>query len=148
MKIGQRDRQEEEETVQFLRKVPLFSGLDDKALRTLVKQAKEISYPEGKVIMKQGEPSMVFHLILDGQVEIRKKNKKLAKLGKGQFFGEMGLIDDEPRTADVVATELTRCLAMTTWAWRGYLKTTPNMAFEVLKVLARRLRETNNALAE
>jgi CRP/FNR family cyclic AMP-dependent transcriptional regulator len=147
MRLG-RGEEEEPEILQFLKRVPLFSGLDDKALKTLIKETREVSYPEGKVIMREGDPSMVFHLVLDGQVEVRKKKRTLVKIGRGQFFGELGLLDDEPRTADVVAVAPTRCLAMTTWAWRGYLKTTPTMAFEVLRVLARRLRETDKALAE
>jgi CRP/FNR family cyclic AMP-dependent transcriptional regulator len=98
--------------------------------------------------MKEGEPSVVFHLILEGSVEIKRTNKTLAKLGKGQFFGEMGLIDREPRTADVVAVEPTRCLALTSWTFQTYLRTEPSVALEVVKVLARRLRETDSALIE
>lgn len=149
MKFRLKNGEEEEpEIIRFLSKVPLFSGLSIKALRSLLKETKEVSYSPGKVIMREGESSVVFHLILDGNVEIKKKNRTIAKLGRGQFFGEMGLIEGEPRTADVVATEPTRCLAMTAWVWRAYFKTTPSLAFEVMKVLARRLQETGNALTE
>jgi CRP/FNR family transcriptional regulator, cyclic AMP receptor protein len=147
LKFG-RKHEEEPEIVRFLSKVPLFSGLSKNSLRTLIKDTREVTYPAGKIIIEEGEPSVVFHLILDGKVEIKRKNKTLARLGKGQFFGEMGLIEREPRTADVVAIEPTRCLAMTSWVWQGYLKTEPTVAFEVVKVLARRLRETDNALVE
>jgi len=148
MKFSSENKHEETEIVQFLRNVPLFSGFSDKELRNLLKETREVSYPEGKIIIKEGEPSTVFNLILDGKVEVRKKNKILATLGRAQFFGEMGLVDDEPRTADVIAIESTRCLAMTSWDWLSYLKQTPAVAFEILKVLARRLRETDNALTE
>jgi signal-transduction protein with cAMP-binding, CBS, and nucleotidyltransferase domain len=83
MKLVLKDKQEEPEIIQFLRKVPLFSGLNDEALRTLIKETREISYPEGKMIMREGEPSVVFHLILDGKVEIKKKK------GHSQDSGEV-----------------------------------------------------------
>ncbi len=147
LKFGQKP-EEEPDIVRFLSKVPLFSGLKKNSLRSLISDSREVSYPAGKVIIAEGEPSVVFHLIVDGKVEIKRKNRTIAKLGKGQFFGEMGLIEREPRTADVVAIEPTRCLAMTAWAWQAYLKTEPSVALEVVKVLARRLRETDNALVE
>jgi CRP/FNR family transcriptional regulator, cyclic AMP receptor protein len=148
MKVRFQEKSEEPEVIRSLGKVPLFSGLSKKALKDLINESREVSYPAGKVILKEGEPSVVFHLILDGKVEIKKKNKTVAKLEKGQFFGEMGLIERGPRTADVVAIEPTRCLAMTAWNWQAYLQTEPSVALEVMKVLARRLRETNNALIE
>jgi CRP/FNR family transcriptional regulator, cyclic AMP receptor protein len=136
------------EAVEALGKVPLFSALDRKQLKVLANEGRQISYPEGKKIIEEGSTSIVFHLILDGEVEVKKKTKTLAKLGKGQFFGELGLLDDSPRSADVVTTTPTRCFAMTKWEWKSYLETTPSIAFEVMKVLARRLRETDDALAQ
>jgi CRP/FNR family cyclic AMP-dependent transcriptional regulator len=139
---------DERELVRFLARVPIFSALSEKELKSLVKETREVSYPAGKVIMKEGEPSMVFHLILEGAVEIKKKGKTIAKLGRGQFFGEMGLVADEPRSADVVAAEPTTCLSILAWTWRSYLRSNPSIAYEVIATLARRLRETESALVE
>jgi CRP/FNR family cyclic AMP-dependent transcriptional regulator len=139
---------EKRELASLLKRVPIFSELDDKTLKELIKDGKEISYPSGKKIMEEGQVSAVFHLILEGSVEIKKKHKTLATLTKGQFFGEMGLIDREPRSADIITIEPTRCFAMTAWAFQSYLKTELSIALEVVRVLARRLRETDNALTE
>lgn len=91
---------------------------------------------------------IAFYLVVEGRIEIRRKNRVLATLGKGHFFGEMSLLDNQPRSADVVALEDARCLVMTSWSWKGLMKSNPELAPAMLRVLAGRLRETNKALTE
>jgi len=81
-----------------------------------------------------------FYLILDGKAEVRKKGKILASLQKGQFFGEMSLIDEQPRSADVVAVAPTRCWALSSWAFSSIVKTNPEIAMMMLKEMVKRLR--------
>jgi CRP/FNR family transcriptional regulator/CRP/FNR family cyclic AMP-dependent transcriptional regulator len=80
-------------------------------------------------------------------VNVRKGNKILAKLSRGQFFGELSLIDNQPRSATVESIEPTKCLIMTSWVWNGFLDTEPKLAHAVMKELARRLRDADQKLS-
>ena len=80
------------------------------------------------------------YLILDGTTEARKGGKALAKRGKGQFFGEMSLIDGAPRSADVFAMAPTTCWVLSSWAFEGLVKSNPEIALVMLKEMAKRLR--------
>ncbi len=130
--------------IQSLKNVSLFSALNDKTIRSIIKESREVSYPSRKVIMKEGDESIVFHLILDGSVEIVKRGKSVSKLGKGEFFGEMGLFTGKPRSADVIALEPTRCLALTAWSFRSFLRHNPSISFEVIRMLALRLEQQDS----
>ncbi len=133
----------------MLRNVPLFSGLELKDLKTIGESFKEIKYSPGQVIEKEGEKGVSFFLIIEGSVEIHRGSKTLAKLGAGQFFGEMALIDSSPRSATAIAGDAsTRCLVMTSWTWDSFLQTKPKIAIALVKELARRLRETDQKLSE
>lgn len=98
--------------IEMLEKASLWSGLDRKDLKFIVKLSKERMYENGEVIVQKGEGGVGFYLILDGSVEIRSSGTTLLKLGPGQFFGEMSVIDNQPRSADVVAIEPSRCLIL------------------------------------
>ncbi len=130
-----------------LGKVPFFSGLSKKLLKTIVNSGREVSFKEGSTIVRQGGMGVGFFLILDGQVEVKKGGKVLAELSPGQFFGEMSLIDDQPRSADVVATAPTRCFGLTSWSFSGILKSNPEMAMPILQEVVKRLRTAQSAPA-
>ncbi|MDG6934442.1 MAG: cyclic nucleotide-binding domain-containing protein [Nitrososphaerota archaeon] len=134
--------------IELLKSSTLFSSFNDKQLKNLAKELKEKKYNAGDLIEKEGEVSVAFYLILDGEVEVRRKSKVLTKLGRGQFFGEMSLLDKYPRSADVVATKPTTCLIMTAWQWEALVLSEPKVAIELLKTLARRLRATDKALTD
>jgi CRP/FNR family cyclic AMP-dependent transcriptional regulator len=139
---------EKKAVVPMLQEVPLFSSLDKKALNNIAGSAGKKSYKSGATIAKEGENALSFYLILDGAVEVRRGGKTLAKLGKGQFFGEMALFDEQPRSADVVAAEDTNCVLLTSWALSGVIAGNPKIAQSIIKELVRRLRETDRALTE
>jgi CRP/FNR family transcriptional regulator, cyclic AMP receptor protein len=120
--------------------VPFFGGLDEKKRRSIAAQGKELSYKAGDSIVSEGTTGVGFYLILDGKAEVRKGGKVLATLGKGQFFGEMSLIDEMPRSADVVAVAPTRCWAITSWAFAGLMQTNSDIAIHMLKEMVKRLR--------
>lgn len=125
--------------------VPFFSGLDDKKRKSIASQGKELSYKAGDSIVDEGSMGVGFYLILDGQAEVRKGAKVLASLGKGQFFGEMALIDEQPRSADVVAVAPTKCWALSSWAFASIVKTNPEIPMMMLKELAKRLRAAQSS---
>ena len=120
--------------------IPLFSGLDRKDRERIAGAGREVTFEKGKTILREGEPGLALLLILDGKVEVLKKGK-LVTLGKGRFFGEMTVIDDKPRSADVVAVAPTRCFGLTAWAFAALVRTYLEIALAVMKELVRRLRE-------
>lgn len=124
----------------MMRHVPFFSGLDERRRRSVAAEGKEFSFKPGDTIVNEGDTGVGFYLILDGQAEVRKGSKVLASLSKGQFFGEMSLIDDMPRSADVVAVQPTKCWALTSWAFAAILKSHPELALGMLKEMVKRLR--------
>ena len=133
----------------MLSDVPLFAGLKGKQIRSISGAfARERSYDVGEVIEREGGSAVAFYLITGGSVDVRKGEKLVSKLGRGQFFGEMALIDNQPRSATVTAAEPAKCLVMPVWSFRATLNKDPKIAFAVMKELARRLRETTNALTE
>ena len=134
--------------LEMIRRVPLFENLDKKHVEAISSVGKRLSYDPGRKIVKKGEKGIGFYLILDGQVEVRSGDKVLAKLNKGNFFGEMALLEKEPRSADVVAIAPTTCFGITGWSFDEILKKEPEIASGIIRELARRLRQANAALTE
>lgn len=144
------DKKDHPQIAKMLAGVPLFAGLKGKQLKSVASAfAKERSYDSGEVIEKEGGSAVAFYLITGGSVEVRKGEKLVTKLGRGQFFGEMALIDKQPRSATVVSAESgTKALVMPIWNFKAAVANDPTVAMGVMKELARRLRETTNALTE
>lgn len=137
------------DSLELLKEVPLFSTFSEKQLKSVKKTAKEKQFEPGDEIVREGDASNVgFYLILDGQVEVKQDEKTLSKLGSGQFFGEMAVLDEKPRSADVVATTETKCFLLTSWDFKALIKTYPGMAINIISELANRLRQTNMALTK
>lgn len=128
----------------LLATVPFFASLDEKKRKTMAASGKELTYKSGEKIVDEGAMGVGFYMILDGNTEVRKGGKTLAKLGRGQFFGEMSLIDGSPRSADVVATVPTKCWALSSWAFESLVKSNPEIALVMLKEMVKRLRAAQN----
>lgn len=144
MKFGS---QEQNPIIKMLERVPIFSGLTQKELRSIASSSKEKEFQAGQMMVSEGESGVGFFLIIEGRAEVRRSGKVLSRLEQGQFFGEMTLLDEQPRSADVVAVEPTRCLIFTVWDFHGMVRTYPKMAREIMKEMARRLRLTNKAFS-
>jgi len=134
--------------IRLLGNVALFSGLDKKDLERIANAGREMTYEAGKTILKQGEPGIGFFLILEGKVEVRKKGKTVMTAETGAFFGEMTVIDDKPRSADVVAVEPTRCFGMTSWSFTPFLSSHPGIAVKIIRELVRRLRQLEESQSD
>lgn len=141
-------KESEERLAKLVSKVSLFSELSKKGLKSIVKSGVERKFDAGDAIVKEEETGVGFYLILDGTVEVRRKKKVLSTLTTGDFFGEMGLIDDQPRSADVVAVSPTVTFCLSPWTFIGIIKGNPDVALGMMKVLVGRLRATNRALSE
>ncbi len=137
------------EAVKFLKKTPLFAQFSEKELEAPFSTAKVREFDAGSTIVREGDPAGIgFYLVLEGQVEVRKGQRTLAKLGAGDYFGEMALLTDAPRSADVVAVQKTKCLMITRWELRSIISSYPDVALKMMGELARRLSATNQALKE
>ncbi len=135
-------------SIELFGEVPLFKGLEEQDLKAIAKLSKEIVFREGETIVKEGDAGLGFYLILDGEVVVKRRNKVVAKLQRGSFFGEMALLDDQPRSADVVATEPTKCLVLLRWNFWSLVSKNKKIVRGLFKEMARRLRTTNEALGD
>jgi CRP/FNR family transcriptional regulator, cyclic AMP receptor protein len=134
--------------VQIFEAMPLFRGLSKEQLKEVSDSSKEMTFQAGNTIVKEGDAGLGFYLIAEGQALVKRKGKILSKLKRGSFFGEMALFDDQPRSADVVAAESTKCFVLLRWNFWSTVSKDPLIARSLLQEMARRLRETNKALAD
>jgi len=124
----------------LLKKTPLFSHTSDASLEALLKSAVEKTSAPGEKIVEEGKGGVGFYLILEGTAKVVRDGNEVATLSKGNFFGELSVIDGAPRTADVVAEAQTTCVVITPWAMKSIISTHPEVALSMLQELARRLR--------
>jgi len=140
-----------EENKAFLRRVPLFSGLTEAQLETLAAGSARRSYPKGRTIVSEGEPSQSMYILLAGRAKVQRSDSEgkeviLAVLGSGEFFGEMSLIDDSPRSASVITLEPCEFMAVSKDAFKAMLTQSPDVAMNVMRGLVRRLREADKKI--
>jgi len=129
--------------VEMLQNTLLWSGLDKQDLGLVVKSSKERNFESGQTIVSKGDPAVGFYLILAGAVEVRSDGKALSKLGPGQFFEEMSILDDQPRSADVVTVEPSRILFLSAASFKTLILVNPKIALKMLQEFARRLRDAD-----
>ena len=128
-----------------LAQVPLFSTCSRKDLQKLGKASDEIEVKAGKVLVEEGRPGHEFFLIEDGTAEVRRNNRKVATLARGQFFGELSLLDRGPRSATVIANTDMTLVVLGQREFLGVIDEVPAMAHKLLAALAGRLREADSA---
>lgn len=138
--------------LRLLRNVPVFDGLGDGDLAALQSFLTERSCEAGEVVFREGDDPDALYIVVKGRVQVTRqlsarRQVVLAALGEGDFFGEMGLIEDQPRSATVTAVEVSRMLVMSKRDFMTAWKADPMIAFGVTKVLSRRLREKNVELS-
>jgi CRP/FNR family transcriptional regulator len=129
------------EAVDVLTRVPLLRDVEPKALERLAREFRERRFSEGSVVTSEGQPGIGFFIIVDGAASVTVGGEPRASLGAGDYFGEMALIDEKPRSATVVAATDMRCLALSAWEFRPFVEEHPSVAWALLQILARRLRE-------
>ena len=127
------------EKVELIKKVPLFAGCSKGELEEIAHIADEIDLKEGKEMTQQGSRGREFFVLLEGEADVTKDGKNINKLGAGDFFGEIALVSDSPRTATVTATSPVRALVITDRSFRRLLDEQPEIQRKVLMALAERL---------
>ena len=125
--------------VELIRKAPLFAHCSKRELEQIAQIADEIDLREGKEMTRQGAPGREFFVLLEGSADVMKDGRRINTLGAGDFFGEIALVSDTPRTATVTAISPVRALVVTDRAFRRLLNEQPQIAAKVLQALAERL---------
>ena len=129
--------------IELIRSVPLFARCSRAEIAEVAQIADEVDVPAGKELMKEGDRGREFFVLLEGAAEVRKNGRKINTLGPGDFFGEIALISQSPRTATVSTTEPSRLLVITASAFRSLLDHSPRIQIRVLEALADRLAPTS-----
>jgi CRP/FNR family cyclic AMP-dependent transcriptional regulator len=126
--------------VEALRKVPLFSELDDGDLGRLANQMKERRFSEGNPMTSEGSGGAGFFVITEGNATVSVGGDVRATLGPGDYFGEIALIDDGTRSASITAATDVTAYGLTSWEFKPFVEDHPEVAWALLRTLAERLR--------
>jgi CRP-like cAMP-binding protein len=127
-----------------IKQAKLFQGLPESELRTLEKQMKIVKHPAGHEIVVKGENGVGFMVILDGTVTVSTVQGKSRKLGPGDSFGEMALLDHEGRSANIKADTDVSLATIPEWNFKPFLKEHPEVTYRLLQVLSQRVRQAES----
>lgn len=120
----------------------LFSSLSKKELSTIARRSDEVRVPSGKVLTVEGKPGHEFFLIVNGTATVERNGRAIAKLGGGDYFGELSLLDRGPRSATVVADTEMDLMVLGQREFSGVLDEVPGLAHKLLAAMAEKLRES------
>jgi len=134
--------------VKLLSQVPLFAGLSHRHLRRIADVAEPVRFGEGRAIVEEGFRGGGFFVILEGSAKVIRKHLTVARLGPGDSFGELAIIDGGPRSASVVSTSRVLTARLTRAAFRKVLKREPDVSLRIMENLAARVRELQGARAD
>ena len=144
---------EEQQIATALSRVPLFASLNAGQLAELARVVRRHRYSSDQTIFYQGDPGDTFYVILSGQVKVSVTSPEgqeaiLVVLDAGEGFGEFALLDDQPRSATIEATENTDVLVLRKDDFRRLLRQMPDIAIGLLRVLTKRLRDTDQLVQD
>ena len=141
----------QEENKLFLKRIPLLSGLTEQQIELLAAGSARRSFPRGRTIVSEGEPSQSLYVLLSGRAKVQRSDSEgkeviLAVLGSGDWFGEMSMIDDAPRSASVVTLEACEFMSIDKLSFRALLAQSTEVCMAVMKQLVVRLREADRKI--
>ena len=135
----------QDEKIERLQKVPLLEGCSKRQLRAVARITEVVDVSAGKVLTSAGERGEEFFLIVDGAARVEVSARKRSKLGPGDFFGEMSLLDGGPRSATVVAETPLRLLVIARRNFSTLLADVPDLTQSILVALCRRVRQAEQS---
>ena len=136
----------QDEKIRHLQKVDIFADCTRKQMKAVAAISRVVEVPSGTVLTRAGEPGEEFFFILDGAAMVEVTRRKRVRLMPGEFFGEMSLLDGEPRSATVRAETDMRLLLIQRRNFQSLLSQVPELTRSILVVLSRRLRDLERAL--
>jgi CRP/FNR family cyclic AMP-dependent transcriptional regulator len=123
-----------------LRKVPLFAGLDDKELGQIASNMRERRYKAGDTVTQEGSGGAGFFVVEEGEADVNVGGQAKGSIGPGDYFGEIALINDSPRTATLTARTDMLCYGMTPWDFRPLVETNSAIAWKLLTAMAEKMK--------
>jgi CRP/FNR family transcriptional regulator, cyclic AMP receptor protein len=133
--------------VEVLAGVPLFAGLSKRELTAVAHSCVSRRWPTDCCVVPEGTKAQVCYIIVEGTADVRRKGRIIARIGAGEFFGEVALFDPGPRSASVTTTTEMVAVELSRQSFLGVAKDNPAILLRMLETLARRLRETTEKLA-
>ena len=124
-----------------LKDAKLLQGIPESEIRSIEKQVKIVRHPAGHEIVLRGEGGVGFMIIKDGSVSVKTVKGRTRKLGPGDSFGEMALLDHEGRSATITADTDVTLASIPEWNFKPFLKEHPEVAYRLLQTLSRRIRQ-------
>ncbi len=124
-----------------IKQAKLFQGMPESEMRSVEKQLKIVKHPAGHEIVVRGEGGVGFMVITDGTVSVKTVQGHTRKLGPGDSFGEMALLDHEGRSATITADTEVTLATIPEWNFKPFLKEHPEFAYRLLQTLSRRIRQ-------
>jgi len=128
-------------SVELLQKIPLFADLEPKELEQLGGSFKERTFQAGDTVAREGESGAGFFVIESGEAVVKVGAEEVRRLGPGDYFGDIALIDMGARTATVTAESDLHCYGLTFWDFRPLVESDARIAWPLLQAMAKRLRE-------
>jgi CRP/FNR family transcriptional regulator, cyclic AMP receptor protein len=126
-------------TVDTLRRVPLFTGLDTKELESIAATMRERTFRAGDTVVEEGAAGAGFFVVEDGHAEVTVGGEPRGTLSAGDHFGEIALLTGSDRTATIVATTDLHCYGLTPWDFKPVVENNPSIAWKLLQSMAERL---------
>jgi CRP-like cAMP-binding protein len=127
-------------SVELLQRVPLFEDFERGELDRLARSFRERTFEAGSTVVAEGKSGAGFFVIESGEATVSTRGAERRKLGAGDYFGEIALIDDGARTATVTAESELRCYGLTSWEFRPLVESNASIAWKLLETMAKRLR--------
>jgi CRP/FNR family cyclic AMP-dependent transcriptional regulator len=134
--------------IDVLKSVPLFRGLNLKQLNEVARHLEEVPVPRGTMLAREGQPGNQFFVVLEGKAAVRRRGRRIATLGGGDFFGEMSLLDGAPRSATVSAETDGVVLVMQRREFGALLDRVPGLLRKIAVGLSQRLREADERILD
>ena len=127
------------ELEQQLATVPLLAGLDARIRRRLAETGKRRTYAADEDIVREGSTGTALYIILSGRARVVRGGETLGEVSAGDFFGELALIEEHPRSASVIAETETECLLFPAWEFTALLEEHPEVAVPIMRALIARI---------
>jgi CRP/FNR family transcriptional regulator len=130
-----------EASADTLRKVPLFAGLDDRDLKQIASSMRERRFKAGDVVTQEGSGGVGFFVVEEGEAEVSVAGETRPwTVGPGDYFGEIALINESPRTATLTAKTDMLCYGMTPWDFRPLVESNSEIAWKLLTAMAEKMK--------
>ena len=124
-------------TVDLLKRVPIFEGLDNRELQRIAASMKPRTFRAGDTVTTEGQGGVGFFVIEDGEAKVTVHGDERRRLGPGDYFGEIALLTDRPRTATITAESDLSCYGMTSWDFKPLVETHGSIAWKLLQAMAK-----------